>query len=174
MNHPIRTIASRTGSVVGTAVITAVILGAGLGVAHAAPESVPLNSVTSSKIVNETIQGIDIKDGTITPAELGTNARPRWAKVDAGPTTTLIRSRGVTSASRAALGVYRVHFNEPITGCGWSATLNDNDTSSAPPGEIGVEREAGSTTNLLIRTFTSAGVQAESSDDNGFTVVVSC
>jgi hypothetical protein len=169
-----RTLASRTASVVGAVVVTAVVVSGGLGVAQAARLSVPNNSVTSAKIVNGTIQGVDIKDGAIAPADLSVNARPRWAKVDAGPTTTLIRGRGAASATRAALGVYRVSFETPITNCGWTATLNDNDASSTPPGEIGVEREAGTSNNLLIRTFNSAGVQSESSEDNGFTVVVSC
>jgi hypothetical protein len=174
MKNPIRTVASRTATVVTTSVVTAVVIAGGLSMAYASPENVPLNSVTSAKIVNGTIQGIDIKDATITPADLGTNARPRWAKVDAGPTTTLIRDRGAASASRFALGVYEVAFDAPINGCGWSATLNDNDSSSTPPGEIGVERKPGSTNSLLVRTFNSAGVQSESSEDNGFTVVVSC
>jgi hypothetical protein len=67
-----------------------------------------------------------------------------------------------------------VVFAAPITGCGWTATLNDNDASSTPPGEIGVEREPGSNTSVLVRTFNSAGIQTESSEDNGFTIVLSC
>ena len=85
-----------------------------------------------------------------------------------------ITSAGWTSLPVYGVGVYRVTFDASVVGCGWSATLNDNDANSSPPGEISVGREPASSTNLLVRTFNSAGAQTESDEANGFTVVLSC
>ncbi len=171
----LKTAASRTATAVGAATIAAVVVAGGLSIAQAAPESVPNNSVTSAKIVNGTIQGIDIKPGAVGAGQLGVNARPRWAKVNAGLNTSLIRGRGAVSAQRLAAGVYAVEFTSPVTNCGWVATRNDNAASSAGPGEITVELEsAASTTRLWVRTFNSAGTQTEMVDDDGFTLTISC
>ena len=102
----LKTAASRTAIAIGAATIAAVVVAGSLSVAQAATEAIPNNSVTSAKIVNGTIQGIDIKPGAVGPGQLGLNARPRWAKVDAGVTTSLIRGRGAVSASRISAGVY--------------------------------------------------------------------
>ena len=132
----LRTAASRTATAVGAATIAAVVVAGSLSIAQAATESVPNNSVTSAKIVNGTIQGIDIKPGAIGPGQLGVNARPRWAKVRGSTLGTLIQGRGVASTSRLQVGGYLVTFTNPITGCGWSATRNDNDAGSVGAGEI--------------------------------------
>ena len=127
----LKTAASRTATAIGAATVAAVVVAGSLSVAQAATEAIPNNSVTSAKIVNGTIQGIDIKPGAVGPGQLGVNARPRWAKVDAGATTSLIRGRGAVSASRIGAGVYAVTFASPITNCGWTATLNDNDAGGS-------------------------------------------
>jgi hypothetical protein len=171
----LKTAASRTATAIGAATVAAVVVAGSLSVAQAATEAIPNNSVTSAKIVNGTIQGIDIKPGAVGPGQLGVNARPRWAKVDAGLTTTLIRGRGAVSASRIGVGIYAVTFASPITNCGWTATRNDNDAGVGPAGEVAVER--GSSTNaftLWVRTFNSAGALTESADNDGFTLVASC
>ncbi len=171
----LKTAASRTATAIGAATVAAVVVAGSLSVAQAATEAIPNNSVTSAKIVNGTIQGIDIKPGAVGPGQLGVNARPRWAKVDAGATTSLIRGRGAVSASRIGAGVYAVTFASPITNCGWTATLNDNDAGGSSPGEIAVERgSAGNAFILWVRTFNSAGTQTDTNNDDGFTLVASC
>ena len=171
----LKTAASRTATAVGAAAIAAVVVAGSLSVAQAATESVPNNSVTSAKIVNGTIQGIDIKPGAVGPGQLGINVRPRWAKVDAGVSTSLIRGRGAVSASRVGVGVYRVVFASPVNNCGWTVARNDNGAGVVSPGEIGVEQESVAlTNNLWVRTWNSAGAPAEMSADDGFTLMVSC
>ncbi len=171
----LKTAASRTATAVGAATIAAVVVAGSLSIAQAATETVPNNSVTSAKIVNGTIQGIDIKPGAVGPGQLGINVRPRWAKVDAGVSTSLIRGRGAASASRISAGVYSVRFVSPITSCGWSATRNDNDAGVVGAGQIAVERgSAADPFTLWVRTTNSAGTQTDTSDSDGFTLVVSC
>ena len=184
MNDILRGVTSRLSVGVATAIVTTVVVAGGLAYA-AQTESVPNNSVTtakirngavtSAKIRNKTIQGIDIKPGAVGPGQLGINVRPRWAKVDAGVSTSLIRGRGAVSASRIAAGAYRVVFASPVNNCGWTVSRNDNASGIVSAGEIGVEQESTAlTSNLYVRTFNSAGVQADMSSTDGFTLVISC
>jgi hypothetical protein len=197
MNSKLR----QLGLVVATAVASVTIAGSGVASAF----NVPINSVNSSKIVNNTVRSIDIKDGTITgndvgdgsltggdisdntingndvqngsigPSELSLLATTRWAKVDAGLTTTLLNHRGATSASRLQQGQYVVTFAQPITGCGWSATVNDNDAGSAGPLMLSVERNFDNDANSLrVRTFDHAGAPVDTSEGDGFTLTVVC
>ena len=176
MNRPsLRTVASRTATAVGAAVITTMVVAGGLSVAQAATESVPNNSVTSAKIVNGTIQGIDVKDGAIGPADLSVNARPRWAKVSGGTSGALLRGRGVASSSRIGTGTYRVTFDAPVTRCGWTATRNDNGAGLAGAGQISIEQESpADATTLLVNTYNPAGTPTDTAADDGFTLVLSC
>ena len=174
-HHLVRTIASRTATAVGAAVITAVVVAGGLSIAQAATESVPNNSVTSAKILNGTIQGIDVRDGAITPADLGVNARPRWAKVSGGSSGALLRGRGVAGTSHVATGTYRVSFDAAITNCGWTATRNDNGAGLAGAGLISIEQEsAADPTTLLVTTYNPAGTPTNTASDDGFTIAISC
>jgi hypothetical protein len=66
-----------------------------------------------------------------------------------------------------------VVFDEPITGCSWLATLNDNDDGFVDDGEIGVERQ--DSNELRVITYTSAGGLADlAQDDDGFSVAALC
>jgi hypothetical protein len=60
---------SRRAALIGLAVTGVVVAGA-LGVADAAPRSVPTNSVNSVKIVDNSVQSIDIKNGTVASIDL--------------------------------------------------------------------------------------------------------
>lgn len=170
MSH-VRKILGQLALVVAGSLATVLIMGGG----PAGAFSVPNNSVNSAKIVNNTVSSADIKDGTVAPADLSNTARARWAKVSGGTSGTLIRGRGVTSASRYNPGNYVVTFAQPITGCGWTATLNDNDAGSVTTGQIAVERhDTGDPYTLRVRTYDSLGTNADTPANDGFTVVVHC
>lgn len=191
----------QVGLVVATAMVTVTLAGGGVASAF----NVPGNSVTSAKIVNNSIRSIDIKDGTlasvdvhdgaltgadvadgslgggdiadgsVSTADLSPQALTRWAKVDGGTTTSLIRGRGATTASRLAAGQYLVTFSQSITNCGWTATVNDNDAGVAPNLYASVERNSAADANTLrVRVFNDAGTTVDTAQDDGFTVTVTC
>lgn len=191
----------QVGLVVATAMVTVTLAGGGVASAF----NVPGNSVTSAKIVNNSIRSIDIKDGTlasvdvhdgaltgadvadgslgggdiadgsVSTADLSPQALTRWAKVDGGTTTLLIRGRGATTASRLAAGQYLVTFSQSITACGWTATVNDNDAGVAPNLYASVERNSAADANTLrVRVFNDAGTTVDTAQDDGFTVTVTC
>ena len=191
----------QVGLVVATAMVTVTLAGGGVASAF----NVPGNSVTSAKIVNNSIRSIDIKDGTlasvdvhdgaptgadvadgslgggdtadgsVSTADLSPQALTRWAKVDGGTTTSLIRGRGATTASRLAAGQYLVTFSQSITACGWTATVNDNDAGVAPNLYASVERNSAADANTLrVRVFNDAGTTVDTAQDDGFTVTVTC
>ena len=191
----------QVGLVVATAMVTVTLAGGGVASAF----NVPGNSVTSAKIVNNSIRSIDVKDGTlasvdvhdgaltgadvadgslgggdiadgsVSTADLSPQALTRWAKVDGGTTTSLIRGRGATTASRLAAGQYLVTFSQSITACGWTATVNDNDAGVAPNLYASVERNSAADANTLrVRVFNDAGTTVDTAQDDGFTVTVTC
>ena len=172
----VKKVATRTATVVGALVITAGVGSGALGIAHAATESVPNNSVTSAKIVNETIQSVDIKNFTIAPNDLQVRIQPRFAHVSANSGgAAIIQARGVSSVSRISTGQYGVTFANPVANCGWFATLTDNSDGSSSPGEISVELNTSSDPNTLrVRTYNSAGALTDQSATHGFSVRVDC
>lgn len=176
----LQSVSRRAATVVGTAVIVAVVVSGTLSVAqaasHAVAEGVPNNSVNSAKIVNGSVASIDIKDGTITPADVNANLSPTWAKVNGGTTTVgLIRGRNAVSASRIGSGTYVVDFSRDIRSCGWGVTLNSNDADAALGGFAVAERLTGSDVDsLLIRTYNSSGANSDTGENQGFTVQVMC
>jgi hypothetical protein len=171
----LRTAASRTATAVGAAVIAAVIVAGGVAVAQGVEGIVGANSVNSQSIINGTVQGIDIKDGTVTPADLGPNARGWWAHVDGGTSVSLIAGRGVVGVTRIGAGLYAVEFTRTVDHCGWTATRTDNSVGSASPGEITVELQGPADLDILwVRTTNSAGTQLDTNEDEGFTVVAHC
>ena len=100
----------------------------------------------------------------------------RWAKVSANSGgATLLSGSGATGVSRANLGSFLVTFDATTNGCGWTATLNDDSTGIAAPGEIAVEINLpASPQTLRVRTFNSAGGAADPAPGRGFTVMVIC
>jgi len=168
-----RTLGSQfTAAVVGV-LATALVMGGGLAFAQGAPASgagvaeaiAAPNTVNSSSIVNGSVARADMKPGSL----------PSWAKVGGGTAGTLLAGRGVVSSTRISAGVYQVVFNRSIIGCGWTATLNDNDAGGATAGQIAVERASSAiTTNLIVRTYNTSGAQTDTGADDGFTVMVVC
>lgn len=181
----IRSIGTQVASATAGAVIAVVLVGSGFAVAQEAPEAgtgvaealAGANTVNSAAIINSTITGSDVANGTLGRNELKPNVVARWAKVNGGGAgdTELMRGRGVESAFRGATaGVYRVAFTESVANCGWTATINDNSNGTAAPLEITVETSKASPTDLVVRTFNSAGTPADTAPTDGFTVNVDC
>lgn len=100
----------------------------------------------------------------------------RWAKVSANATlTSVLSGNGVTSITRTSAGTFDVTFNGTTSGCGWTATLNDNSDGIAPFGEISIEAKSVTTPEVLtVRMWNSAGVPADPLANDGFTVMVIC
>lgn len=166
---------SRLAVAIASAVLTAAVFSGGLSaVAQEVAELAAPNSVNSAAIINGSVTGTDIANGTIGRQDLKANVVARWAKVNAGIATALIRGRGVESAFRASAGVYRVSFTDSVANCGWTATINDNANGTATPNEITVETSADAPTDLIVRTFNSAGSPADTGETDGFTVTVDC
>jgi hypothetical protein len=112
--------------------------------------------------------------GTVPPSPAGPSTR--WAKVAANASgATLLNGTGVASVGRFTAGSFSVVFNASIVGCGWTATINDDDAGVGQPALISVERESPSIpTNLIVRTYSPNGTQTDPQAGNGFTVTVIC
>ncbi len=146
-------------------------------VGEATAEVVAANSVNSSSVINETLQGIDVKNGTLGRADMALGVIPLWAKVNPnGSTPVLLAGKGIQFVSTTGNpGEYDVRFNRSIVGCGWMATRNNNTSGSVDNGEIGVEQATqGDANSLRIRLFNSAGTQTAPASDDGFTVMALC
>jgi hypothetical protein len=100
--------------------------------------------------------------------------RIAWAKVSS--TGAVLAGSGVSSAENVGgAGAYAVTFSRSIVGCGWTATLNDNDAGTSSSGEISVERRNAFTNfELLVRTYDSTGVLADPASNDGFTIMAIC
>lgn len=169
----VRTLGSQLTIAVVGAVVAIALTGGGFAFAQEAPvagggvaEAIAApNTVNSSSIVNGSVARADLKPGSL----------PNWAKVAGGTTGTFLAGRGASSSSRVGTGVYQVNFNRSVQGCGWSATLNDDDAGAAASGQITVERaSAGDPDSLFVRTFNAAGAAANTASGDGFTVTVLC
>ncbi len=99
-----------------------------------------------------------------------------WGKVSADSGgANLLSGNGVTSVNRLLTGQFQVSFASAITGCGWMATLNDNDAGVAPSGQISIERDSSAdAVTLRVRTFNASGAAADPASGDGFTVQVDC
>ncbi len=140
------------------------------GVAYALPGQ---NTVDSGDIIDNAVKSVDIRGGAVGPADLAPSVRPRWARVDADGIPAILRHRGATNVSDTGNGSVNVNFSMALNNCGWTATLNDLNSSGAPPpGEISV-RPAG-TNSLNVNYANSVGAAAEFPAGSGFTVVVHC
>lgn len=179
----LRSLGAQAASAAAGAVIAVVLVGGGLAFAQEAPESgngvaealAGANTVDSAAIINGEVTGTDIANATIGRNDLKPNVVARWAKVNAGIATALLGGRGVESAFRNSAGVYRVRFSEPVGNCGWTATINDNGAGIVNGSrEISVEGSAIEPTDLIVRTYNSAGAAADTDETDGFTVTVDC
>ena len=180
----LRSLGVQAASAAAGAVIAVALLGGGLASAQQAPESgtgvaealAGANTVNSAAIINGAVTGTDIANGTIGRNDLKANVVARWANVNAGGAadTALMRGRGVETAFRAGVGVYRVSFTDSVANCGWTATRNDNSNGTSKAGEISVETSAEAPTDLIVRTYNSAGTAADTEASDGFTVTIDC
>ena len=170
-----RTIGGQFTAAVVAVFATALVLGGGFAFAQEAPEAgtgvaealAGPNTVNSAAIINGTVGRADMKPGAL----------PLWAHVDAGTATvTKLAGKGVPSVTRQNLGVYRVVFSQSVLNCGIVATRSDNDDGISSAGEISVEFENVNTlpNNVWVRTYNSAGVLADTNEDEGFTVTAFC
>jgi hypothetical protein len=177
----LRSIGTQLASATAGAVAAVALMGGGFAFAQEAPETgaavaevAAANSVDSAAIINGSVTGSDIANTTIGRQDLKANVVARWAKVNAGVGVKLLRGRGVESAFRGGVGVYRVVFTDPVDLCGWTVARNDNSTGTALPGHITVESAVGTPTDLIVRTFSPTGVAQDTQETDGFTVTVDC
>jgi hypothetical protein len=133
-------------------------------------------TVGSGDIADGTVASGDIANGTVAAADLAPLVMTRWAKIDADASgSSLIRGRGAAGTQRLGAGQYTVTFVQDVTTCGWSATVNDNDTGAAPPLFATVERDGPNSNSILrVRTFDATGALADPDTGDGFTVTVTC
>ncbi|MEM1332008.1 MAG: hypothetical protein AAGG08_01000 [Actinomycetota bacterium] len=98
-----------------------------------------------------------------------------WAKVDADGTGATVLSSNSTdaAASRDGLGRFVVSFGPSLSGCGFLATLGDNDDGVATSGQIATELGS-SDTDVWVRTYDETGVAEDPIDNDGFTVTAFC
>lgn len=178
---PLRTLGTQVVSAAVGAAVAVTLVGGGFAFAQSAPDTgaaiaevAAANSVDSAAIINGSVTGTDIANGTVGRNDLKSSVVPRWAKVNAGIATALLRGRGVESAFRASAGVYRVSFTDSVANCGWTATLNDNSNGTSTPGELSIESSKSTPTDLIVRTYNSAGAVADTGETDGFTITVDC
>lgn len=182
MSKTLRSVGTQMVSAAAGAVLAVVLVSGGFAFAQGAPEAgvgvaealAPANTVNSASIINGTVTGTDIANGTIGRRDFKANVIARWAKVNAGIATQLLRGRGVETAFRSSAGVYRVSFSASVANCGWTATLNDNGAGTSGPGQISVESLTQAPTDLIVRTYNAAGQPADTAETDGFTVTVDC
>jgi hypothetical protein len=137
--------------------------------------------VTSGSIKNNTIRGVDVRNGGLlgkdfrkngvgggaikestlstVPAALVTEGGTHFAVVNAGGSQ--VRARGTTSAARTAEGRYQVIFNRDVRACAYYATIG-GPSAAAPPdnGQITVSGLASNVNGVDIRTTGAAGNDA--------------
>ncbi len=186
---PLRSIGSQVVSAAVGAAVAVVLVGGGFAFAQEAPatgeavaEVAAANSVDSAAIINGTVTGTDIANGTIGRNDLKPRVAARWAQINGGGVndTVLVRGRGVESAFHGdSPGQYRVVFSDQITNCGWTAALNDVPIPPAlggnsSPGQISVQGSSQANTDLIVRTYNTAGTPADTAPNDGFTVTVDC
>jgi hypothetical protein len=102
---------------------------------------------------------------------------PRWAKVGLSPQgASLLSGAGVVSAERTGEGVVSVTFDATVVGCGWTATVNDNDRGGAAAADITVELGARDNQLLVKKWHTQIGTPWEEPREanDGFTVMAIC
>ena len=137
--------------------------------------------VTSGSIKNNTIRGVDVRNGGLlgkdfrkngvgggaikesslsaVPSSFLTAGSAHYAVVNGGGQS--VRNRGITSAARTAEGRYQVIFDADIRGCGYYATIG-GPTAAPPPdnGQITVSALASNVNGVDIRTTGANGGDA--------------
>ena len=159
------------------------------GVAYAAA------TIGSADIVDGSIRNRDFKDGTLRGNEAKRNgfgggaikerslAANELGKVNSAATAdglarhgvisnlgTLVRGRGITSASKTGDGQYQAIFDVDVRNCTYFATLGDESASGPGTGQIAVTSAASNVNGVRVVTRNSTGELA----DRSFHLIVSC
>lgn len=115
-----------------SSVLTALLLGGGV----AAALNVPNNSVNSAKIVDGTIRGVDLRNGTITDDDLSRGSRTYWGVVrfDAG-VPSLVDGQGIGEVVDNGVGGANVFWNVDIDSCAVQVTYHSDLQNT--PGPLG-------------------------------------
>jgi hypothetical protein len=105
----------------------------------------------------------------------GPPATKLWAKVDS-TTPSIVRGSGTTGALEGPAvigltGVYRIFFNQDVSGCLSLASISIDDGGQPPAGQIGTNSSAAFPNAIVVATYTAAGAAVNTQD---FTVAVFC
>lgn len=126
------------------------------------------NTVRSQEVVNNSLRGVDIRQGTISGADIATRAvgrselsnavRAEFAQVTANGTIGR-RSSGVLANLTHTPGSneYLVRFNRDIRNCAWLANTSNEDPFSRNIQSFAEVTRNGSSTQLIVRTYRPAG-----------------
>ena len=105
----------------------------------------------------------------------GAPATERRAVIDADSTGASVVRGNATGADRIGEGEFFVSFAADIRPCVYVATLGDNGAGLGTEGEISVEqRSGGNATDVLVRTYDSAGAPEDPAATDGFHIAVFC
>ena len=146
--------------------------------------------ITGRSIRNNTIEGVDIRNGALASRDMKRNSIGGVAILESrlGPVPSafqadgmtrhavvtsagvLARGRNVTSAARTSEGRYQVIFNRDVRGCAFLATIGDAGAAAPPQGEIATSALASNVNGVAIRTEASGGAAA----DRPFHLIVPC
>jgi hypothetical protein len=146
-------------------------------------------AVTTAKVRNAAITSAKIRNGSITRRDLGRSARiagPRGRQGPAGPAgsvsklwavvgsnAAVVRSAGVSSAARIAVGQFEVVFAEDITNCAYQANvgaISDILNAAGQQGFAVVGKKSGTVNTVRVNTRAQNGPAA----DRPFHLVVVC
>jgi hypothetical protein len=146
--------------------------------------------ITGHSIKNGTVTGADIRNHSLASRDVKHNGiggaailESRLGPVPASGTAEgsarqavvtgaglLARGRGVTSATRVAVGRYQVIFNRDVRGCAYVATIGDAGAAAPQAGQLETSQLASNVNGVSLRTQNSDGNPA----DRAFHLLVSC
>jgi len=184
-DNTVASIDIKNGTVASIDIATGGVRGVDIATDTVASGDIAPNAITSSEIADETVTADDVADDTIGSNEIANGSLirpdfyptilPWFAHVDAGTSVSILDSTAFSGAGviHSGTGVYQVSFAFNMADCGWTATRTDNANNAASPGFITVEQGASNTT-LVVRTFDTTGAAADTAEDEGFAVLVSC
>jgi len=118
-------------------------------------------TVTGAQIVDNSVAGRDVRNGSLTAIDTAPGVLPRFARVEGG---SIAAKRGGISVSTSALGVYDFSFTRSIANCAYTATAQSTFADTAVVGQV-------TASSLQVKVFDT---QSNSLIANPFSVVVTC
>jgi hypothetical protein len=104
----------------------------------------------------------------------GAPATKLWAKVSS-TTPSFVRSSGTTGLEGplaiGLTGVYRISFDQNVSGCMPVASISTADGGQPPAGQFGTNNSAANPNAIVVSTYNAAGAAVNTQD---FTVAVFC